>query len=351
MTHRIVVLDGATLNPGDLSESATNASAFRQTPGSDAVVDLKERAKGWSELAQLGELQLFDRTDEGELVERLSDAGVAVINKVKLSAEAIAQLPQLKFIAVTATGFDCVDVQAAAQRGIPVSNVPTYGTDSVAQFTFALLLELCHRVGLHDAAVHAGDWQRSSSFCFWKTPQIELAGKTLGIIGFGRIGRRVGQLGHAFGMRVLACSHGSRASANDGTFQWADMQRLARESDVVSLHCGLTPETRGLINSEFLAQMQPGACLINTSRGALVDEAALADALNSERLAAAAVDVVSAEPMRDGNPLLTAKNCIITPHIAWSTQAARRRMLQTTFDNVRAFLSGKPINVVNQPRG
>lgn len=349
MTQRIVILDGATLNPGDLSVPVDQQLAFSQSPGSDAGIDLQERSRAWSQLAEFGEFQLFDRTSENELVSRLSDAEIAVTNKVALSAQTIEQLPNLKFIAVTATGYDCVDVQAAARRGIPVSNVPTYGTDSVAQFTFALLLELCHQVGRHDAAVRAGDWQRSTSFCFWKTPQIELVGKTLGIIGFGRIGRRVGQLGNAFGMRVLACSHGTRSSAAESWFEWADLQRVARESDVLSLHCGLTPETRGLINAEFLSRMKPGACLINTSRGALVDEPALADALNSGRLAAAAVDVVSAEPMRSGNPLLQAKNCLITPHIAWSTQAARRRMLQTTFDNVRAFAAGSPINVVNFP--
>ncbi len=321
MTARIVVLDGATLNPGDNS---------------------------WAPMESLGEFELHARSTESELAERLALADVAVVNKVRLSAETIANAPRLKFISVSATGFDCVDVKAAASRGIPVSNVPTYGTASVAQFTFALILELCHRVGLHDAAVHAGDWQKCESFSFWRTPHLELDGLTLGVIGFGRIGQRVAHLGHAFGMRVLAQSRDHSTTPQWQPFEWADRERIAAESDVISLNCSLNDETRGLVDATFLRRMKPAAFLINTSRGALVNEVALADALNAGQIAGAAVDVVSAEPIRADNPLLGARNLVMTPHMAWSTGAARRRMMQTTADNIRAFLSGRPINVVNQ---
>lgn len=320
MSVHIVVLDGKTLNPGD---------------------------NPWTGLEELGDVTLYDDTAPQEVESRLRDAQVAVVNKVKLPAAALSQLPELKLIAVTATGYDCVDIEAARQQGVPVCNVPTYGTDSVAQYAFALLLELCHRIGLHDQAVHNGEWQSCGSFSFWKTPQIELAGKTLGIVGFGRIGRRVGEIGNALGMRILACDPFQQNPPEFGAFGWATVEEIASQSDVVTLHCNLTDEDSGMIGHEFLGRMKPSAFLINAARGQLVDEVALASALNSDRLAGAALDVVSSEPISEDNPLLSAKNCLLTPHMAWSTLAARQRMMATTVENVRALLDGSPINVVN----
>ena len=321
MSTHIVVLDGKTLNPGD---------------------------NPWTELAALGEFTLYEETAPEDLVSRLSGVDVvAVTNKVQIPADAIDQLPGLRFIAVTATGYDCVDVAAARDRAISVSNVPTYGTDSVAQYTFALLLELCHRIGLHDQAVHNGDWETCGSFSFWKTPQTELAGKTLGIIGFGRIGRRVGEIGNALGMRILACDPFQQNPPTYESFAWATVDEIASKSDVVTLHCNLTANDTGMIDSGFLARMKPSAFLLNAARGQLVDDRALADALNSDRLAGAALDVVSSEPISPDNPLLSARNCILTPHMAWSTLAARQRMMATTVENVAAFLAEAPVNVVN----
>lgn len=322
MGTRIVVLDGKTLNPGD---------------------------NPWTSLDELGDVVLFDDTEPGDVVARLADADIAVVNKVRLPAELLNQLPGLRFITVTATGFDCVDIAAARERDIPVSNVPTYGTDSVAQYAFALLLELSHRIGLHDQAVRNGEWESCGSFSFWKTPQVELAGKTLGIIGFGRIGRRVGEIGNAIGMRILACDQFQQNPPAYDAFAWATAEEVATEADAITLHCNLTPESGGMINCEFLGRMKPTAFLINAARGQLVDEVALAEALNSDRLAGAGLDVVSAEPIRQDNPLLSAKNCLLTPHMAWSTLAARQRMMATTAENVRAFLTGSPVNIVNAP--
>ena len=322
MDKRIVVLDGATLNPGD---------------------------NPWTPIEELGPVDLYKTTTPQHVVERLSGAAIAVTNKVKLPADVIAQLPELEFVAVTATGYDVVDTVETRARGIPVSNVPTYGTDSVAQYTFALLLELCHHVALHSKAVHDGEWQTCGSFSFWKTPQIELAGLTLGVIGFGRIGRRVAEIGRAFGMTVLASSHNNdRQERSDALpVEWASVEEIAERSDVVTLHCSLTPSSRQLVNRDFLSRMKPSAFLINPSRGALIDESALADALNAGRLAGAALDVASQEPVSSDNLLLSATNCLMTPHIAWSTLAARRRMMQTSAENIRAFLAGTPRNVVN----
>jgi glycerate dehydrogenase len=317
---RIVILDGATLNPGD---------------------------NPWTELESFGTVEVFGDSTPEEAVTRLADAEVAVTNKVVLGKELLGSLPSLKLIAVTATGYDCVDVAAAKELGIPVSNVPTYGTDSVSQFAFAQLLELCHRVSMHDAAVREGRWQTCGSFSFWLTPQIELAGLTMGIIGFGRIGRRTGTLANAFGMRVLAADQWQHDSPEYDGFEWANSDRVAAESDAIALHCNLTDETRGIVNEAFLARMKPSAFLINASRGPLVDEAALAAALNEDRIAGAATDVASVEPIVDDNPLLTAKNMLITPHMAWSTLAARKRMTATTAANIREFLNGSPENVVN----
>lgn len=302
---RIVVLDGHTLNPGD---------------------------NPWDPVAALGELTIHARTQPSEIVARAQDAAIVIINKAPLSAPTLAQLPQLQFIAVTATGYNIVDVAAARQRGIPVANVPEYGTDSVAQFTIALLLELCQQVGRHNESVQAGNWSAQNDFCYWETPQIELAGKTLAIIGHGRIGKRVATIARALGMRV--CIMGR------------DLAGLS-EADVITLHCPLTAENAGLVNREFLGRLKPTAFLINTARGGLVVEQDLAAALKAGQLAGAAMDVVSEEPMRPDNPLRGAPRCLITPHMAWASLAARRRLMQTTAQNIAAFLAGKPINIVN----
>ena len=317
---RMVVLDGYTLNPGD---------------------------NPWEAVAALGELTVHDRTAPGQVVPRSAGAGILLTNKTPISAETLSALPQLKFISILATGYNIVDVAAAADRGVVVSNVPVYATDAVAQFTFALLLELCHRAGDHASAVAGGRWAACEDFCFWLAPQVELAGKRMGIVGFGRIGRRVGQLAHAFGMEVLAADVSRDEPPPYGPFAWADVPELFAAADVVSLHCPQTPQTAGMVNAELLARMKPSAFLVNTSRGGLVVEADLAEALNAGRIAAAAVDVVSAEPIAPDNPLLTAKNCIVTPHIAWASLEARRRMMAVTAENVAAFLAGRPINVVS----
>jgi glycerate dehydrogenase len=301
----------------------------------------------WEALRQFGAVEVHDRSAPEEVLDRSRTATVLITNKAPLSGAVIEQGPDLRFIAVTATGFDCVDVRAARRRGIPVANVPEYGTDSVAQFTLALLLELCHHVGRHAEAVRAGEWSRSPDFCFWRTPQVELAGRTLGIVGPGRIGRRVGVLAQAFGMRVIAHSRSRRSAPTCQPFEWADLDELFARSDVISLHCHLTADTAGLVNRRRLGLVRPGAFLINTARGGLVVEEDLADALNSGRLAGAAVDVVSREPTRQDSPLLSARHCLITPHIAWATREARRRLLEATVANVAGFLAGRPTNVVN----
>lgn len=315
-----------------------------------AVLDarpLTENEEAWAAFLQHGKLEVYPHSNPDEVLARARDAAILITNKAPVSAEVIAQSPQLRFIALTATGFDCVDTTAARRRGIPVANVPEYGTASVAQFVFALLLELCHHVSLHAEAVRAGEWTRGTDFSFWKTPLIELEDKVLGIVGFGRIGRRVGELGHAFGMRVLAQDQVRTAPPAYQPFAWAEMDDLFAQADVISLHCPLTPQTTGLVNRERLRRMKPGAFLINTARGPLVAEADLAEALNAGRLAGAALDVVSQEPIRADNPLLGASNCLITPHIAWATQEARRRLLEATVANVANFLAGRPTNVVN----
>jgi glycerate dehydrogenase len=314
----IVVLDGHTLNPGDLS---------------------------WDDLRALGSCVIHDRTPAGEVVARARGAEMVLTNKTVLSRSHIEQLPGLRYIGVLATGFNVVDHSAAAERGIPVTNVPAYGTRSVAQTTMALLLELTQRAGHHAHTVRAGRWTRCPDFCYWDFPLVELDGLTLGVVGFGRIGRAVAELGTAFGMRVLAFNPAPKASPE--TVEWTDLETLFARSDVVSLHCPLTPQTRHLVNAARLELMKPTAFLLNTSRGPLVDEAALAAALRSGRIAGAALDVLAVEPPPADNPLLEAPNCLITPHIAWATHAARSRLLQTAIGNVRAFLAGQPQNVVN----
>jgi glycerate dehydrogenase len=301
----------------------------------------------WAALEPLGEVEVHDRSAPDEVWARSQGAAVLITNKAPVPADVIERSPELRFIAVSASGFDCVEVAAARRRGVPVSNVPEYGTDSVAQFTFALLLELCHHAGRHADAVRAGEWARSPDFCFWRTPLVELAGKTMGVVGFGRIGRRVGALAHAFGMAVLAHGRSRPASPDYRPFAWAELDELFARADVISLHCPLTAETAGLVNRRRLGLVKPGAFLLNTARGGLVVEEDLAEALNGGRLAGAAVDVVSREPVRPDNPLLGARNCLVTPHIAWATREARRRLLDATVANVASFLAGRPTNVVN----
>ncbi len=317
---KIVVLDGHTLNPGD---------------------------NPWTALEALGELTVYDRTPPDLVVERARPAGIVLTNKTRLPAGVLAQLPALRFISVLATGFDIVDVRAARARGIPVSNVPVYGTDSVAQHVFALLLALVQRVHEHDEAVHAGEWTRSPDFSFWLHPPLELSGLTMGIIGFGRIGRRVAEIARCFGMRVVAAGSGRIPEALPAYVSWQEWCDVFANADVLSLHCPLTPETTHLVDTARLAWMKPSAYLINTARGGLVEENALACALQEGRLAGAAVDVASVEPITADNPLLRAPNCIITPHLAWASLAARQRLLAGTVDNVKAFLAGAPIHVVN----
>ena len=307
----IVVLDGHTLNPGDLS---------------------------WDALRKLGPCEIHERSTTEEIVPRSANAGIVLTNKVVLNKAYMAAVPQLKYIGVTATGYNIVDVAAARERNIVVTNVPTYGTRSVAQMTFALLLELTQHVGHHAQTVREGRWSRSPDFCYWDYPLVELDGLTMGIIGYGRIGQAVGELAQAFGMNVIA--HSRKQTPED-------LERLFRASDVISLHCPLTPETKHLVNAKRLGWMKPTAFLLNTSRGPLIDEAALADALNDDRIAGAGLDVLSVEPPAADNPLFGAKNCFITPHIAWATRAARSRLMDAAVDNVRAFLSGKPKNVVS----
>ena len=320
---KIVILDGYVENPGDLS---------------------------WDGLAALGELTVYDRTsltDEQEIIDRIGDAEIVFTNKTPISRRVIDACPNLKFISMLATGYNVVDYAYAREKGIPLSNVPTYGTASVSQFAIALLLEVCHHVAHHDRAVHAGRWEMSADWCFWDYPLIELSGKTMGIIGFGRIGQQTGRIAKALGMRILAHdSHPCDTGREIGDYVGLDT--LLRESDVVALHCPLFPETKGIINRDTLAKMKPTAILLNNSRGPLVVEQDLADALNAGTIYAAAVDVVDTEPIRGDNPLLTAKNCLITPHISWAPKESRQRIMDCSIENVKAFLAGAPIHVVNE---
>jgi len=317
----IVVLDGYTLNPGDLS---------------------------WAALETLGPCMIYDRTPPESVVERAREAQIVLTNKTALSRQAIEQLPRLRYIGVLATGYNIVDIDAARERNVPVTNVPKYGTDSVAQMVFAHLLHLTLHVADHSHSVVAGDWTQNPDFCYWKYPLIELAGLTMGVVGFGRIGQAVATIAKAFGMNVLACDVMQPATM-PADVRWVELETLFRQSAAITLHCPLTPDTQNLVDAEKLAWMKPTAMLINTSRGPLVDARALADALNTGRLAGAGVDVLTTEPPPATNPLLTAKNCCVTPHIAWATKAARKRLLDTVAANVRAFLDGHPRNVVNAP--
>ncbi|MDD2441061.1 MAG: D-2-hydroxyacid dehydrogenase [Eubacteriales bacterium] len=316
---KIVVLDGYTLNPGDLS---------------------------WDGLKDLGDVTIHDYTPADQIVARAQDAEILFTNKTPLTAATLAQLNKLTYIGVLATGYNVVDVKAAAARGVAVTNIPTYGTSSVAQMVFALLLELCHHVQLHSDAVRGGEWSASRDFCFWKTPLVELQGKTIGIVGFGRIGRQVAKIADAFGMRVLAQDKFQGPAPDLADFRWAELDELLAQSDVVSLHCPLFPDTAGLINQETLARMKPSTFLINTSRGGLIVDQDLSDALNRNQIAGAALDVLSVEPPPADNPLLKAKNILVTPHISWATAEARARLMGIAVDNLKAYLAGKPVNVI-----
>jgi len=318
---KIVVLDGHALNPGDLS---------------------------WSKLEQLGTTIVYARTASELIIERCRGAEIVLTNKTPLRQETLAQLPDLRYIGVLATGYDVVDTAAAELLGITVTNVPSYSTDSVAQFVFALLLELTHHVGAHSTSTRTGEWSANEDFSYWKSPLIELAGKTMGIIGIGRIGRKVAVLAQAFGMKVIAAGRQDSPFADDidPAIVRTDLNALLREADVISLHCPLTSQTEKLINRDTLALMKPGAFLINTARGKLIAEDHLAEALNEGIIGGAALDVLSSEPPQHTNPLLTARNCIITPHIAWATLEARTRLLEIAIGNVSHFLSGDPIHVI-----
>ena len=317
---KIVVLDGYTENPGDLS---------------------------WEGLSEFGELMVYDRTSEDQIISRIGDAEYVYTNKTPISKEAMEACPNLKFIGVLATGYNVVDVKAAGDRGIAVCNVPTYGTMSVAQYSIALLLEVCHHIGHHSRTVMDGKWANSKDWCYWDYPLIELEGKSIGIIGFGRIGRQEARIANALGMKVYA---NDPHPTEDGRqlAEYLELDELFAKSDIVSLHCNLTKENEGLINKSNIAKMKDGVILINNARGQLVNEQDLADALNSGKVAAAGLDVVSTEPIKADNPLLKAKNCIITPHISWAAKESRQRIMDTSVQNLRCFVAGEPQNVVNR---
>lgn len=318
--NKIVVLDGYTENPGDLS---------------------------WDSLSALGELTVYDRTPADGIVSRIGEANIVFTNKTPISGETLSACPNVKYIGVLATGYNVVDVAAAKEKGIVVTNIPTYGTSAVGQYAIALLLEICHHVGHHNRAVHEGRWENCPDFCFWDYPLIELAGKTIGVIGYGRIGQATGRIAQALGMRVLAFDSYKDAAQESDTMRYAELDELLGESDVISLHCPLFPETEGIINKANIGKMRDGVIIINTSRGPLINERDLAEALESGKVACAAVDVVSAEPIKRDNPLLMAKNCIITPHIAWAPKESRARLMDIAVENLRGFLEGNTVNAVN----
>ncbi|MBQ6221845.1 MAG: D-2-hydroxyacid dehydrogenase [Solobacterium sp.] len=320
---KIVILDGYTENPGDLS---------------------------WDGVASLGELSVYDRTpldDEAEIIRRIGDAEIVLTNKTPINKNVFDACPQMKMISVLATGYNVVDTAYAKEKGVVVSNIPTYGTDAVGQFAIALLLEICHHIGHHDETVKAGKWQNCPDFCYWDYPLIELAGKTIGIIGFGRIGRRTGEIAKALRMHVLA-NDNFESEEGRQIADYVSLDELLERSDVIALHCPLFPETQGIINKNTISKMKDGVIILNNSRGPLIVEQDLADALNSGKVAAAGLDVVSSEPIKGDNPLLTAKNCIITPHMSWAPKESRQRIMDMTVDNLKAYLQGEPVNVVNK---
>ena len=315
---KIVVLDGYTENPGDLS---------------------------WDGFKEFGELTVYDRTPAEKIIERIGDAQIIITNKTPLSKETIDACAAIKYIGVLATGYNVVDCEAAKAKGIPVTNIPTYGTDAVGQFAIALLLEICHQIGHHDRAVKEGRWEKNPDFCFWDYPLIELSGKTIGLIGFGRIGQVTGRVAKALGMKVLACDE-QTSDSGKAIADYVSFDELLAASDVVSLHCPLFPSTQGIINRNTIAKMKDGVIILNNSRGPLIVEQDLADALDSGKVYAAAVDVVSSEPIKGDNPLLKAKNCIITPHISWAPRESRQRLMDIAVNNLAAFISGNPVNVI-----
>ncbi|WP_367566300.1 D-2-hydroxyacid dehydrogenase [Lacrimispora sp.] len=318
---KIVILDGYTENPGDLS---------------------------WSGMEQFGEVTVYDRTAEELIIQRIGDAEAVYTNKTPLTKSTLEACPGIKYIGVLATGYNVVDIEAAKERGIPVSNIPSYGTEAVAQFTIALLLELCHHIGDHSWSVMEGDWIRSEDFCYWNYPLTELAGKTMGIIGFGKIGQATAKIAQALGMKILAYSRTREDGLETETCRYVELDELLANSDVISLHCPLHPDTQGMINKETIAKMKDHVMILNSSRGPLIVEEDLKEALNSGKVWGAAVDVVSAEPMKEDNPLLKARNCIITPHIAWAPKETRQRLMDIAVDNLRAYAEGCPQNVVNK---
>lgn len=319
---KIVVLDGYTLNPGDLD---------------------------WGRLEQLGECQIFDRTsltDMQEVIERIGDADIVLTNKTPIPDTVLSSCPKLKYIGVLATGYNVVDVMAAKDNGVIVTNIPTYGTAAVGQFAIAMLLEICHHIGHHDKAVKQGEWETNPDWCFWDYPLIELSEKTIGIIGFGRIGQATGKIAGAMGMRVIA-NDAYENEAGKAIAEYVDRDALFSQSDVIALHCPLLPDTEGIINKKSISKMKDGVIILNNSRGQLIAEADLAAALNAGKVYAAGLDVVSTEPIKADNPLLKAKNCIITPHISWAPRESRARLLDIAVNNCKAYLDGKPENVVN----
>ncbi|MCB7318167.1 D-2-hydroxyacid dehydrogenase [Lacrimispora sp. 210928-DFI.3.58] len=318
---KIVVLDGYTENPGDLS---------------------------WEELEKLGELTVYDRTPGDKIAERIGDAEAVYTNKTPITAETIAKCPSMKFIGVLATGYNVVDTAAAKEAGVIVTNIPTYGTDAVAQYAIALLLELCHHVGEHSECVRAGEWTNNQDWCFWKHPLVELAGKTFGVIGFGRIGQRTAKIAEALGMKVLAYDEYPKKELETENCKMASLDELLAQSDVISLHCPLFPSTQGIINKETISKMKDGVKIINTSRGPLIVEEDLREALECGKVSGAAADVVSTEPIRADNPLLGAKNMIITPHIAWAPKESRQRLMDIAVDNLRHYINKDAVNVVNK---
>ena len=317
---KIVVLDGYTENPGDLS---------------------------WEALAALGELTVYDRTPADEIVSRISDAEIVITNKTPITRATMDACRNMRYIAVLATGYNVIDVNAAKEKGIPVSNVPTYGTAAVGQFAIAMLLEICHHVAHHSQSVYAGKWNACPDWCYWDYPLIELDGKTMGIIGFGRIGQTTGRIAKAMGMHILAYDT-FQSESGKAIGEYVDLDTLLASSDVIALHCPLFPESEGIINKDTIAKMKDGVILLNNSRGPLIVEQDVADALNSGKIFAAGLDVVSTEPIRNDNPLLKAKNCLITPHISWAPKESRQRIMDCTVSNVAAFQSGAPVNVVNK---
>ncbi len=317
---KIVMLDAYTTNPGDLD---------------------------WSFLEKYGEVEIYDRTPDELIYERIKDADIVVTNKTPLDREMLSRLPKLKFIALLSTGYNVVDCAYAKEIGVPVSNIPTYSTSAVAQLTFSFILEFTNAVALHSASVHNDEWVNCADFCYWKTPLTELDGKTLGIIGFGKIGQAVANIAEGFNMNILAFSGHETDQSQRKNFRWASLDELLEKSDIVTLHCPLTEKTTGMVNAGFIGKMKDGAILINTSRGPVLNEQAVADALNCGKLGGVGVDVLSTEPPKPDNPLLKAKNCLITPHIAWAGFETRKRLVEVFRGNIEAFINGNPTNVVN----